>query len=156
ANHIFSDGADITGKEIGDGNVNYVYRLCDSRSGESIVLKVAMPYFRCAGEGYPLNIDRTAREADALELQNRCAPGLVPKVIRRFDPHGIFAMEDLSDLAVMRHEMLRRIKHPRFSEDISTFLAATAFFTSDLGVDGGEKKRLEGRFVNPELCKIQE
>jgi 5-methylthioribose kinase len=156
ANQLFPDGADVVGSEIGDGNVNYVYRLADTRTGRSVVVKLAMPYFRCAGEQYPLSIERTTREVDALELQNRYAPGLVPRVTRRFDSQGIFVMEDLSALRVMRHEMLRRVKHPHFAEQIATFMASMAFFTSDLAAVDGEKKQLETRFVNPELCKIQE
>lgn len=153
---LFPASDRIAGREIGDGNVNYVYRLWSEDSGQSLILKQAMPYLRCVGESYPLSIERVIREADALEIQGRHAPGLVPKLIRRFDALGLLVMEDLSALRVMRHEMLKLIQHPRFAEHISTFLAALAFFTSDFAAVAGEKKRREGQFINPELCRIQE
>ena len=156
AQQLFPLGTPILGREIGDGNVNYVFRLWSETTGESLVVKQAMPYLRCVGESYPLPIERVIREADALELQARFAPGLVPKILRRFDSLGLLVMEDLSALRVMRHEMLQQIRHPHFADHISTFLSALAFFTSDFAAVGGEKKRLEGTFINPELCRIQE
>ncbi len=156
AQALFPPDERIAGREIGDGNVNYVYRLWSEDSGASLVVKLAMPYLRCVGKSYALPIERVVREADALELQGRYAPSLVPQVLRRCDAQGVLVMEDLSALRVLRHELLQQVKYPRFAEQIATFLAAMAFYTSDLAASGGEKKRLEGRFINPELCRIQE
>jgi 5-methylthioribose kinase len=153
---LFPAGANLRCEEIGDGNVNFVYRLRDQDDGKSLILKHAVPYLRCVGESYPLSSERATREADALEIQARYTPDHVPKVIRRYDPLGIIVMEDLGSLRVMRHEMLKLVKFPRFADDLATFMAALAFHTSDLAAKGAVKKLRERQFVNPELCRIQE
>ena len=48
-------------------------------------------------------------------------------------------------------------KYEKFAEDISTFMAKTLFFTSDLYLKADQKKELNSRFImNTELCKITE
>ncbi|KPC97962.1 Methylthioribose kinase [Geobacillus sp. BCO2] len=42
------------------------------------------------------------------------------------------------------------------SQHIGEFVAKTAFYTSDFGMNQQEKKKLAQSFVNPELCKITE
>ena len=65
-------------------------------------------------------------------------------------------MEDLSDHVIMRRGLIERNQYPLFAEHIGRFLANTLFFTSDLGKNQQEKKIQQGRFINPELCKITE
>ena len=35
--HLFSEGSDLTCEEIGDGNLNYVFRLKDKETGKSVI-----------------------------------------------------------------------------------------------------------------------
>jgi 5-methylthioribose kinase len=56
----------------------------------------------------------------------------------------------------MRKGLMDRNQYPLFAGDIGHFLAHTLYYTSDLGMNQQEKKLQQGRFINPELCKITE
>jgi 5-methylthioribose kinase len=44
-------------KEIGDGNINYVYVVKGAKG--AVVVKQGLPYIRCVGESWPLSQVRT-------------------------------------------------------------------------------------------------
>jgi len=153
---VFPQGAELTCREIGDGNLNLVFHVRDEASGRSLILKQALPYAKVVGESWPLTLDRSRIESEALIEEGRLAPGLVPKVYK-YDPDlALTVMEDLSDHIIMRAGLMQCRRYPLFADHISTFLANTLFFTSDLGMNQQEKKVQAGRFINPELCKITE
>ncbi|AOT72564.1 S-methyl-5-thioribose kinase [Geosporobacter ferrireducens] len=153
---LFSKKNNLSCREIGDGNLNLVFIIKDDVTEKSMVLKQALPYVRVVGESWPLSVNRTRIEANALEVQNKLVPGLVPKLYHRNDDMALIIMEDLSHLSLMRYGMVQMKKFPKFSDHISTFLANMLFYTSDLYVDSEAKKHLVQKFVNPELCKITE
>jgi 5-methylthioribose kinase len=153
---VFPPDAELTCREIGDGNLNLVFHVRDEASGRSLILKQALPYAKVVGESWPLTLDRSRIESEALIEEGRLAPGLVPKVYK-YDPDlALTVMEDLSDHIIMRAGLMQCRRYPLFADHISTFLANTLFFTSDLGMNQQEKKVQAGRFINPELCKITE
>lgn len=152
----FPPDAELTCREIGDGNLNLVFHIRDERSGRSLIMKQALPYAKVVGESWPLTLDRARIESEALIIEGRLAPGLVPKVYK-YDPElALTVMEDLSDHVIMRTGLIEGSRYPLFADHISTFLANTLFHTSDLGMNQQEKKLQAGRFINPELCKITE
>ncbi len=153
---IFPDDAKLTAKEVGDGNLNLVFKIKDENTGKSVVIKQALPYVRVVGEGWPMTLDRARIEAEALKIQNKLAPGLVPKLYHMDPEMALMVMEDLSHLEVMRRGMIRMKKYPKFPDHISTFMANTLFYTSDFYLDSAEKKELVKKFINPQLCKITE
>ena len=120
------------------------------------MLKQALPYLRVAGESWPLTRERMRFETQALVKHNELAPGLAPQVYHFDNEMSLVVMEDLSALEVMRRPLVARKRFPHFADHISTFLARTLFFTSDLYLTGLEKKELQATFINPHLCKIQE
>lgn len=143
--------------EVGDGNLNQVFIVTHQEDpAQSVVLKQALPYLRVAGEDWPLTRERMRFETQALLKHNELAPGLAPVVFHADDEMSLVVMENLSDLAVMRRPLVARQRFPHFADHISTFLARTLFFTSDLYLTGIEKKELQATFINPHLCKIQE
>lgn len=157
---ILPRDADLSAREVGDGNLNQVFivqsRSADGTSNGSVVLKQALPYLRVAGESWPLTRERMRFETQALMKHNELAPGLAPQIYHFDNEMSLVVMEDLSALEVMRRPLVARKRFPRFADDISTFLARTLFFTSDLYLTGLEKKELQATFINPHLCKIQE
>lgn len=155
-NGLVPQEAPLVVREIGDGNINMVFHVRREDDGASMVVKQALPYVRCVGETWPLSVDRIRIEADAMELQARHAPGLVPRVLHRDQGMALIVMEDLSRLGVMRGGMIRMRKYPRFAEHISTFMANLLFHTSDLAMDPAARKALAARFINPDLCRITE
>ncbi len=154
---IFDTDAELDVKEVGDGNLNLVFIITNRKNPEqSVVLKQALPYLRVAGESWPLTRERMRYETKALLKHNELAPGLVPEVYDYDFDMSLVIMEDLSDLVIMRKALVARQKLPHFVDHISTFLARTLFFTSDLYLKGMEKKRMMAEFINEELRKLQE
>jgi 5-methylthioribose kinase len=153
---LFGQDTELTSQEIGDGNLNLVFHITEASTGKSVILKQALPYAKVVGESWPLTLDRARIESEALMIEGRLAPGLVPHVYL-FDPElALTVMEDLSDHIIMRQGLIGGNRYPLFTDHISRFLAHTLFYTSDLGMNQQDKKLQLGRFINPELCKITE
>lgn len=153
---VFPAGAELTSREIGDGNLNLVFHITDSVSGRSLIMKQALPYAKVVGESWPLTLDRARIESEALIQEGKLAPGLVPNVYKYDAELALTIMEDLSDHVIMRRGLIEGGRYPLFAGHISTFLAQTLFFTSDLGMNQQDKKIRLRDFINPELCKITE
>ncbi|AKL93864.1 methylthioribose kinase MtnK [Clostridium aceticum] len=153
---IFSEEAALQCKEIGDGNLNLVFRVWEEASEKSIILKQALPYARIVGEAMPVTLERARIESEALMLQGELCPNLTPKVYRFDRDLYLIVMEDLSDHIILRKGLIEGNEYPNFAENIGVFMAYTLFFTSDLGMDQMKKKQMQKKFINPELCKITE
>lgn len=152
---IFDQNADLECQEIGDGNLNYVFRVVDKNSSKSVIIKQAGHTARISDE-FKLSTDRNKIEADALKLQDKMAPGLVPAVYKYDDIMSCCAMEDLSDHVIMRKALLEHKKFPLFADHITTFMVNTLLLTSDVVLEHKAKKELVKNFINPELCEITE
>jgi len=151
---IFNEDEKLQAKEIGDGNINYVFKVWDTNSNESIIIKQADILLRSSGR--PLDVDRNRIEAEALKLQGELAPQFVPKVYK-YDPiMCAISMEDISDHTNLRSELLRRKIFPKLADHITTFLVNTLLPTTDLVMDSGKKKDNVKKYINKDLCKISE
>jgi 5-methylthioribose kinase len=154
---LFSSMARITAREVGDGNLNTVYILQNADNPkEGLVIKQALPYLRILGEGWKLTRERIRFETESLRLYNQYAPGLAPTIYEYDDEMSLVGMEYLGNHLIMRKALVARQRLPLFADHISTFMANTLFYTSDLYLTGLEKKTLQARFINPHLNKIQE
>jgi len=81
----------------------------------------------------------------------------VPAVLHHDSPLALTAMQLLEPHVIMRKGLIGAILYPRFVEDISTFMAQTLFFSSDLALSAAEKKQGIAAFAgNHALCKITE
>ena len=151
---IFDPGEKLVCQEIGDGNINYVFRVENSESGKSIIIKHADVVTRSSGGA--VSVDRNRIEADVLKKQGEMAPGLVPEVFF-YDPvMCCLVMQDLRDYVNMRYALIAHQTFSTFAEDISGFMAQTLLRTSDAVLNPSKKKELVGRFINPSLCDITE
>lgn len=148
-------GAELTAREIGDGNLNYVFRVVDEKTGKSVIVKQAGEALRISAE-MKVSTDRNRIESEILEIEWKYAPGLVPRIFGYDTVMCACVMEDLSDHALMRYALMRHETFPRFAEDISTFMVNTLLKTSDVAMEHKAKKELVKRFINPELCEITE
>jgi 5-methylthioribose kinase len=147
--------ANWTISEVGDGNLNLVFILMGSKGG--VAVKQALPYVRLVGESWPLPLSRSHYECLALTHQARLAPKLVPAVLHQNKALALVAMELLEPHIIMRKGLVAGTIYPRFVDDITTFLARTLFFSSDLAVSAAEKKEGIAAFAgNHALCKITE
>lgn len=155
--HIFAAGESLTAEEVGDGNLNLVFKVrAEADPSRTVVVKQALPYLRLVGDSWPLPIERAQIEAQALAIEYGLCPQHTPKV-HSFDP-VMYAtvMQNLDDHIIMRKGLIARVKYPHFAEHIGTFMARTLGATSDLVLDYRTKKAQVARFINPELCKITE
>src|SRR5918911_4670159 len=86
----------LVSEEIGDGNLNLIFRIVSARDrSRSVIIKQALPYVRLVGESWPLSPERARIESDALALEGRLCPGLVPRLYH-YDPAlYLTVMEDL-------------------------------------------------------------
>jgi len=154
---ILSDFDHLVAQEVGDGNLNQVFIIRhESDPKQAIIVKQALPYLRVAGDSWPLTRERVRFETQALRLYNEVTPGLAPQVYDYDEAMSMVAMEYLGQHEVMRKPLVARQRLPHFADHISTFMAATLFYTSDLYKTGLEKKLLQAQFINPHLNKIQE
>jgi 5-methylthioribose kinase len=154
-NYFFSKDANLETKEIGDGNINYVFRTKDINTNKSVIVKQAGKTSRISDD-FPLSTDRNRIESAILMLQSKYAPGLVPEVYYYDTVMACCIMEDLKEYTMMRSALLQHRIFPNFAEHISSFLANTLFFTSDIFMDHQEKKELQRSYINPQLCDITE
>ena len=151
---FFPPDANLQAEEIGDGNINYVFRVRDTETGRSLVVKQADRLLRSSGR--PLDTGRSRIEADILRIEGKLAPGCVPEVYDFCETMCAVTMEDVSDYRNLRLELLAGKTFPAFPEQIADFLARTLLPTTDLVLDRQQKKALVKRFTNPELCDITE
>ncbi len=142
-------------EEIGDGNLNLIFRVFDE-DDRSVIVKQALPYLRIVGESWPLTLERARIECDALALQNRLAPGLVPGLLAYDTDRRAIVMEDLRSFEVWRAALNAQRSYPRAGADVGRFCAQMIMRTSNVLCQPDEWKSLLARSVNPELCAITE
>ncbi len=152
---MFKGSGPLEYAEIGDGNLNYIFRIVDPATGRSVVLKQAGDTARISDQ-FKVSPDRNRIEYDILRIQNELAPGLVPKVFHYDSVMNCCAMEDLSDHAIMRGALLQRRRFPLFADHVTTFMVNTLLDTSDAVIDHKRKKATVANFINPDLCEITE
>jgi 5-methylthioribose kinase len=152
---LFAPGAKLTVKEIGDGNLNYVFRVAEEAAGKSVIVKQAGEQLRISAEMH-VSTDRNRIESEILLLQDKYAPGLVPRIFKYDTVMCACLMEDLSDYRLMRYALMEHKTFPNFAEDITTYMVNTLLNTTDVVMEHKEKKALVKSFINPELCEITE
>ena len=152
--NLFSENADLTVKEIGDGNINYIFKVENKIDGKSIVLKQADKLLRSSGR--PLDLARSKIEANILRIENNLAPHFVPEIYFYDEIMCVLAMEDISEYKNLRTELVAGKIFPNFADNISEFLSRTLLLTTDLFMNKFEKKKNVKEFINPELCDISE
>jgi 5-methylthioribose kinase len=141
--------------EIGDGNLNYVFRVVDERTGKSLIVKQAGDTARISDE-FKLSTNRIRIESNVLKLEGELAPGLVPDVYLFDGVMNCCVMEDLSDHTILRTALIDGRIFPNLADDLTTFMVNTLLLTSDVVMEHKEKKALVQDYINPELCEISE
>ncbi len=146
----------ISADEIGDGNLNLVFKIRDTAGISRVIVKQALPYVRCVGESWPLTLDRARIEAETLVAHGKFAPQHTVKVLHHDAELAVMVQEDLSDHAIWRSELVQGKHYPQAASQLGEYLAQTLFHTSDFYQNAQFKKAEVARFTNPELCQITE
>ncbi|WP_226679361.1 S-methyl-5-thioribose kinase [Mesobacillus jeotgali] len=152
---FFDRDAELKCTEIGDGNLNYVFRVIDEQSGTSLIVKQAGDTARISDE-FKLSTNRIRIESNVLKLESELAPGLVPDVYLFDDVMNCCVMEDLSDHTILRTALNEGCIFPQLADDLTTFMVNTLLLTSDVVMEHKAKKALVQDYINPELCEISE
>ena len=96
-------------------------------------------YARVVGESWPLTLERSRIEAEALKLAARRVPDLVPAVYFYDDQLALTVMEDLSDHIILRKGLITGEEYPRLAKDLAEYLALRSFHFGILPGCRGEK-----------------
>lgn len=151
---FLKDSEDLQCKEIGDGNVNYVFRVFDNNN-KSVIVKYADMYIRNS-KTRELSIKRNEIENRILRIQNQLCPNSVPEIYYFDNEKHCIIMEDLKNYTILRTAIMDYQVFPLFAEHISSFLYNTLFKTTDLVMPSDEKKEFVSTFINIDMCEISE
>lgn len=152
--HYFEESEDLKAIEIGDGNINYVFKVWNPVTEKSVIIKQADTVLRSSGR--PLDMHRNKIEAEILGIEGKLAPLYVPRIYHYDEAMYALSMEDISAYKNLRKELMEGKIFTHFGENISEFLVDTLLPTTDLVMDRKEKKEKVKLFTNPELCDISE
>lgn len=153
--NFFDSNENLVCEEIGDGNINYVYRIFDTNTKKSLILKQADVQTRVRPDGY-LNPDRSIREAEVLKLYNECAPDFSPKIIYADPVMAAIIMEDIGSYSNLRMELMAGKIFYGIEKLIARFIVDTSLPSTDLVLAYQKKFQAAAKFYNPDLCKITE
>ncbi|OIV91116.1 hypothetical protein TanjilG_30338 [Lupinus angustifolius] len=156
SNKLANNFDNITIKEVGDGNLNFVFIV--SNSSGSFVIKQALPYIRCIGESWPMTKERAYFESLALKEEGRVIPEHVPEVYHFDRTMSVIGMRYIEPPhIILRKGLIAGVEYPFLALHISDFLANTLFFTSLLFRSTTDHKRDVAEFCgNVELCRLTE
>ena len=151
---FFKDKSTLECVEIGDGNINYVFKVFDKKTNKSLVIKQSDTLLRSSGR--PLDINRSKIEYNILKTQYEIYPGSVPEVYYYDEEKSMIIMEDISSYKNLREELSKGNIYSHLSDSLSEFLAKTLLPTTDLVISRKEKKENVKKYTNPDLCDISE
>jgi 5-methylthioribose kinase len=147
-------GAIASVVEVGDGNLNLVFIVKDA-AGNGVVVKQSLPHVR-VDPSWPLTRSRAKREAVVLAAHEAVDAAHVPTLYGFDEASLALAIEDLSDHAVWRGELIEGRLHPYAARELGTYVGAIGFATSIFGTPGPERRRRIAEATNPELSEITE
>jgi 5-methylthioribose kinase len=154
---LLNEPGELDIAEVGDGNLNFVYFASNAKTPEkSVVVKQAPPFLRLVGKTWPLTRHRMEREVAALRRFGALCPQHVPRVYHADNELFLMVMQRLSSHRILRQGLMDGIVYPKLAEHLSTYLAHTLFFGSDLYLAPEVKKQAVSAAINSELCKITE
>lgn len=138
----------VEAQEVGDGNLNLVFKIFDSAGVSRIVVKQALPYVRCVGESSPLTLDRARLEAQTPVEHYQHSPQHTVK-IHHFDPElAVMVMEDLSSHRIWRGELIRNNYYPQAARQLGN-IWLTPFSTPAIFICIRTRKSAGGKIHQP-------
>lgn len=143
----------VSADEIGDGNLNLVFKIRDREGVSRVIVKQALPYVRCVGESWPLTLDRARIEAETLLIHGGFCPRHTVKVLHHDPELAVMVQEDLSDHRIWRSELVQGNYHPLAAGQLAEYLAQTLFHTSDFYQSAQQKKRKSAVSPTPSCAR---
>ncbi|KAH7672261.1 Methylthioribose kinase protein [Dioscorea alata] len=143
-------------KEVGDGNLNFVYIVIGPAG--SLVIKQALPYVRCVGDSWPLSKERAYFESSALKDHGRLCPDHVPEVYHFDRPMSLIGMRYIEPPhIILRKGLIAGIEYPLLAEHMADYMAKTLYFTSLLYRSTLDHRAAVAEYCgNVDLCRLTE
>lgn len=118
--------------EMGDGNLNLVFIVTNTKvPTNQVIVKQALPYVRSIGEAWPLTLDRSFFEFNALKAEKEACPEHVPAIYYFNKNDALIVMEYIAPPAmILRKGLILGIQYPTAAKDLGVFCAKTLFKTS--------------------------
>jgi len=152
-NGLFETQDDFTCMEIGDGNLNYIFKIKDKLSTKSFIIKQADDFARISRD-LIVSRSRNTYEAAAIQYTDTICTGYVPKIHKVDKTLSCFVMEDLGNNSNLKdlfvnHQIIDVVAH-----DIADYLSKQYYYSSCFYLQKTDQKRFAHTFNNPEMCKI--
>jgi len=139
--------------EIGDGNVNNVFRI--NKAKDSLIIKQAVPYLKCIGEEFALKLKRVKYEILYYRYVSKIYNKNIPQIYYADDrTMMLFCMQDLKDCIILSRAIITNNLPQNFANDIARFLAHTSFKTSTKYLNNIEHQELINQFNDNELINL--
>ena len=140
-------------EEDGDGFINFVFRVSDGT--HNLIVKQCRENSRMVEE-FVLPVDRCELEYDTMMIRKAIVPEYVPELYHIDHVNKVFITEDVSYLRIMRFQLLKSVQFEKFARQIGTYMARTAFYTSEYYLETGDFRNLSVRFMNDQMRKIMD
>lgn len=152
---FFDTDVELLSDEIGDGNLNFVYRVTDKTNSErSLVLKQAPPYIKILGPDYPLPSERLTYESRSLEVYNQFASEAVPTLYYFDSDAAVIVMEDLRGYRLLRDDLIIGKVNQSVSEQIGRFMGCVHSQTYTDNLDETLVNKYQKDFANTVMQSI--
>ena len=152
---FFESEADLHSEEIGDGNLNFVYRVSDkTNSDRSLILKQAPPYIKILGPDYPLPSERLTYESRSLEVYNQFASEAVPTLYYFDSDAAVIVMEDLRGYRLLRDDLITGKVNQSIPEQIGMFMGCVHSQTYTDNLDETLVNKFQNDFANTVMQSI--
>ena len=152
---FFGSGASLKASELSDGNINYVFRVEDEKTGRSLIVKHAEDTLRVNTSRH-IGFERSRIECDVLKMHRELCPELIPEVYLYDEKEHNIVMEDMRGYENLRYELCAHRIFPDLAEDVADFCGRALIGTADMIIGAEKKKDLVRHFTNPKLCEITE
>ncbi|MEJ8752265.1 S-methyl-5-thioribose kinase [Lagierella sp. ICN-221743] len=149
---LFQSDEKITCQEIGDGNINYVFRLKGEK--KSYIFKQADELLRSSQR--PLSQNRMDIEAFMLNYYNKSTPKFSPKLYFYDRDLKLIVMEDLFDYKNLRHEYMNGNFYQGTTKKLGEFCVKSLLPTTIFYMDLNKRRKLQSMICNEDMCNITE
>eukprot|EP00054_Salpingoeca_dolichothecata_P025568 m.179915 g.179915 ORF g.179915 m.179915 type:complete len:374 (+) comp25402_c0_seq2:125-1246(+) len=151
---IMKTASHLDFEEIGDGNMNFVFRVKlpspppSPADVSSVIVKYAPPYIKILGPEYALTSSRLQVEADALDVFYKLDAGACPKPFHFDAKENFLMMQDLEGYVIYRTQLLDGSFSPGAAGRAGLFMATVVNGTST------SPESLLKKFDNPTMAGI--
>lgn len=141
--------------EIGDGNINRVFRAT-ANNGQTYIVKYAATQANISSS-IRLNKTRGRRESDYLKEIWQQMPAYVPEVFGYSEKNHFIVMQDLSlQYSVLQQELATGKQYDFLAQKLAEYVAVAGYLFSDFSLSLEKKAAMQKRFSNPQMCALTE